>query len=285
MPFDLILENVAIRYQDHTLCDNIHLRLKAGTCTCLLGASGVGKSSLLHLIASISDKSVGLPIWTTRSVACEGQESRVTIFPAQLTGRIHTSDNQSLDERVMLMTQQDNLLPWLNILDNVLIGYTLRNKITDALQHEAETLLQQVGLASSDWQKKPKALSGGMRQRVALARTVMEDKPLWLLDEPFSALDAITRYKMQNLLAGLWKGKTVLLVTHDPLEALRLADEIYVMRGSPAQLEKVNIFSGTLTKPRELTPELLAQQAVILKMLVGGHSERYVQDDTALNYW
>ena len=222
---------------------------------------------------------------TTRSVACEGQESRVTIFPAQLTGRIHTSDNQSLDERVMLMTQQDNLLPWLNILDNVLIGYTLRNKITDALQHEAETLLQQVGLASSDWQKKPKALSGGMRQRVALARTVMEDKPLWLLDEPFSALDAITRYKMQNLLAGLWKGKTVLLVTHDPLEALRLADEIYVMRGSPAQLEKVNIFSGTLTKPRELTPELLAQQAVILKRLVGGHSERYVQDDTALNYW
>ena len=100
----------------------------------------------------------------------------------------------------------------------------------------ARGLLRAVGLAEAE-DKRPAALSGGMRQRAALARTLMEDRPVVLMDEPFSALDAITRLEIQDLAARLLTGHSVLMVTHDPLEALRLGHRILVMSGRPAQLE------------------------------------------------
>ncbi len=241
MTFDLSINHLTIRYHKQLIAQDLSLSIKHGQCVCLLGTTGIGKSSLLHLIANTSAHAM------------------------QWNGEITASDHQSLVHRVMLMTQNDNLLPWLNILDNVLLGYRLRNNCSTEIIQQAKATLLQVGLPEKDWIKKPAALSGGMRQRVALVRIFVENKPLWLLDEPFSALDAITRYKMQDLLGHFAQNKTVLLVTHDPLEALRLADQIYILQGSPATLKAMSV--PLTPKPRALTSELLTLQARILESM------------------
>jgi putative hydroxymethylpyrimidine transport system ATP-binding protein len=114
--------------------------------------------------------------------------------------------------------------------------------------------------------KKPDVLSGGMRQRVALARTLMEDKPVVLMDEPFSALDAVTRFEIQTLAAHCLQRRTVLLVTHDPWEALRLADQILVLRGQPATLSAPLLPPQAV--PRDLhAPALFELQKILLREL------------------
>ena len=126
-------------------------------------------------------------------------------------------------------------------------------------------MLDRVGLGA-EADALPHTLSGGMRQRVALARTLMEDRPIVLMDEPFSALDAITRIRLQELAAGLLAGRTVLLVTHDPLEALRLGDRIYVMAGRPASLHSAPAPDGPPPrKPRDRS--LQAMHAELLERL------------------
>jgi len=112
---------------------------------------------------------------------------------------------------------------------------------------------------------KPAQLSGGMRQRVALARTLMQDKPLVLMDEPFSALDAVTRHKLQTLSAELLKDKTVVLITHDPQEAVRLAHQLYVLQGTPAQAQHLVVPDAK--PPRALDGECAVLQQAILDQL------------------
>ena len=187
-----------------TVFDGVALPVVAGRWTCLLGRSGVGKSTIMRLIAGLADH-------------------------VRFTGRIDGDNGQQLDQRITLMAQQDSLLPWLNTIDNVLLGARLRGQQLD--RDRASQLIDQVGLGAH-LHKKPHALSGGQRQRVALARTLMEDRPLVLLDEPFSALDARVRAEMQELAAEQLAGRTVLLVTHDPGEAARLGDNIHVMTGT-----------------------------------------------------
>ena len=115
----------------------------------------------------------------------------------------------------------------------------------------------------------PAQLSGGMRQRVALLRTLMEERPVILMDEPFSALDALTRLKLQDLAAELVKGATVLMVTHDPLEALRLGHRVYVMAGKPAQIGEALVPPGIPPrKPGDL--EIVALQAELINRLEAG---------------
>ncbi|MBZ8117174.1 ABC transporter ATP-binding protein [Roseovarius sp. LXJ103] len=179
----------------------LDLQVAGGAWTCLLGASGVGKSTLLRLIAGVADG-------------------------VTLDGSITATDATSLKGRIAMMAQSDLLMPWLTITQNVTLGARLRGTAPDAPR--AEALLEQVGLAEHAG-KRPEALSGGQRQRAALARTLMEDRPLVLLDEPFSALDARTRAQVQDLTADLLKGRTVLMVTHDPAEAARLADHITIL--------------------------------------------------------
>lgn len=169
--------------------------------TCVLGRSGVGKSTLVRLIADLP---------------CAGQ----------FEGQITASDGAAVADRVSFMAQSDLLLPWLSVLENTVLGARLRGEQPD--MRKAEGLLARVGLANHSL-KKPRALSGGMRQRTALARTLMEDRPIALLDEPFSALDASTRADMQELAAEVLTDKTVLLVTHDPAEAIRLGHQIVVL--------------------------------------------------------
>lgn len=176
--------------------------------TCVLGRSGVGKSTVLRLVAGL---------------ACAGE----------FNGTVMASDGAPLLGRVSVMAQFDLLLPWLSALENTVLGARLRGQEPDF--ERARMMLGRVGL-SGHLRSKPDALSGGMRQRVALARTLMEDRPIVLLDEPFSALDASTRADMQELTAEVLAGKTVLLVTHDPAEAVRLGNQIVVLASDAVTL-------------------------------------------------
>ncbi len=191
-----------------TVLFDANLHLPAGQWTCLLGRSGVGKSTILRLILDLETG-------------------------GQFDGTMGATDGLALTDRISYMAQSDLLLPWLSVLENVCIGARLRGETPD--WHRAKSLLERVGL-SEHAAKKPSMLSGGMRQRAALARTLFEDRPVVFLDEPFSALDAGTRADMQELAAKVLQDRTVLLVTHDPAEATRLADQIIVMSAQAAKV-------------------------------------------------
>jgi putative hydroxymethylpyrimidine transport system ATP-binding protein len=215
----------------------LQIALPAGRCTALLGPSGVGKSTLLRLVAGL--------------------------IAAPKGARIAASDGAPLAGRVAWMAQQDLLLPWLRLRENVLLGARLRGERPDVAR--ADALIAAVGLAGREraW---PAELSGGMRQRAALARTLMEDRPIVLMDEPFSAVDAPTRHRLQDLAARLLAGRTVLLVTHDPLEAMRLAHKVMVLRGMPATAEEIEV--PDTAPPRDLRDaRVMAAAASLLESL------------------
>ena len=226
----------ALAHQGVPLFGKLRFRLEGGFWTCLLGPSGVGKTTLLRLIGGLAAGALVL-----------------------------ADDRMPVEGRIALMAQQDLLLPWLSVRDNVLLGSRLRGTSQAELRRRRDTamgLLACVGL-ERDADRLPGTLSGGMRQRAALARTLMEDRPIVLMDEPFSALDVITRHRLQDLAAELLSGRTVLLVTHSPLEALRLGHRVYVLSGRPAVPRGPLLPRGT--PPRDAAdPTLLAQHAELL---------------------
>ncbi|MBP2227391.1 putative hydroxymethylpyrimidine transport system ATP-binding protein [Azospirillum agricola] len=234
------VSSARLTYGGTVLFSDLTLTLEAGRTTCLLGPSGVGKTTLLRVLAGLAD-------------------------PEPPT-RVEAGDGRPLGGRIAYMAQQDLLLPWLSVLDNALLGDRLRRRKPDADRVErAIALLARVGLAGRE-RDRPASLSGGQRQRVALARTLMEDKPLVLMDEPFSALDALTRLRLQETAAETLAGRTVLMVTHDPLEALRIGDRLHVMTGRPAAIGPALEPPGTA--PRRVDdPALLALQAELLRRL------------------
>lgn len=232
----VIVNNASLCYQDKVLFDQLNFHLAAGQTTCLLGTSGIGKSRFLQLIAGLNTTSA----------------------------TVTTSDQKGLIGRLTYMPQTHALLPWLTILDNVVLGYRLRRENKPYLQ--ARELLHKLGLSGAI-EKYPAQLSGGMQQRAALARVLLEKRPIVLMDEPFSALDSITRYYLQELTANTLKDHTVLLVTHDPLEALRLGHHIAIMSGEPAKIKYINCKFIDLP-PRSLhNDELLQWQAKLLHYL------------------
>ena len=212
---------------DAPLFAPVDLELATGGWTCLLGPSGVGKSTMLRLIAGLD------------------------------TG-VRFQGSITCNQPVALMAQDPGLIPWLDVTENVTLGARLRGTLGASFMSKypgggsagpgkgqaergaappsrqsttdrAVRLIEAVGL-SDRAHHRPDSLSGGQRQRAALARTLFEDRPLVLLDEPFSALDARTRAQMQDLSARLLADRTVLLVTHDPAEAARLGDRILLLR-------------------------------------------------------
>ncbi|WP_194436967.1 ABC transporter ATP-binding protein [Vibrio fluminensis] len=234
------INHAYLQYQTNTIATlaNVNMSVPAGCWTVLLGRSGSGKTTLLRYLAGLLGDSV------------------------TIKGEIRSSDGQPFAQRIAYMAQQDLLLPWLNVLDNVCLSAKFGSTAQPKMQ--AQALLDQVGLGQYA-NAMPDQLSGGMRQRVALARTLMQDKPLVLMDEPFSALDAVTRHKLQGLAANLLANKTVILITHDPQEAVRLAEQLYVLQGTPAHAIKLNV-PNTLP-PRNLDAECAALQQAILQQL------------------
>ncbi|MDD2705482.1 MAG: ABC transporter ATP-binding protein [Acidocella sp.] len=237
-PPGIEISNLSLRYAGASIFEDLNLTLVAGKFSVLLGPSGVGKTSLLRIIAGLE---------------------------APADGYVRATDSKPLGGRIAYMAQQDLLLPWASALNNVMLGAALRGSARDT--DRAMVLLQRVGLHGRA-QALPAQLSGGERQRVALARTLYEDRPVVLMDEPFSALDAITRARIQNLAAELLAGRTVLLITHDPMEACRLGHSLAVLAGSPARLGIPIIVPGA--PPR--TPdddEVLHIQGELLRRLAG----------------
>jgi len=220
------------------LFDTLALTLPGGQWTCLLGPSGVGKTTMLRLLLDLETG-------------------------GSFSGAITASDAAPLQGRISYMAQSDLLMPWLSVRENVILGARLRGEHPD-MSH-AQNLIDRVGLGEHA-AKKPHQLSGGMRQRVALARTLMEARPVVLLDEPFSALDAGTRADMQELAAEMLIGKTVLLVTHDPAEATRLGHQIILMSADGATAWPM---PDTQPVRDNRAPGTLACQAALLDHLRG----------------
>lgn len=238
-PPGLAVARASLNFAGIALFRDLSVAFAPASLTALLGPSGVGKSSLLRLIAGLA--------------------------PAGTTGEVRADDGRPLAPRLALMEQRDHLLPWAGVLDNVLIGSRLRGEPPDPAR--ARHLLERLGLGDA-LALRPAALSGGMRQRVALARTLYEQRPVVLMDEPFSALDAPSRHRLQAEAAILLRGTTVVLVTHDPLEALRLADRILVLSGRPVRLAEVPVPPGPTPRPVG-DPGIAAAQARLLAALGG----------------
>jgi ABC-type nitrate/sulfonate/bicarbonate transport system ATPase subunit len=206
--------------------DGFDLDVRPGEFLCLLGPSGCGKSTLLNLLAGFSAPDAG-------ELSVDGE-------PVRGPG----------PERGVLF-QTPMLFPWLSTLDNVLYGPRARHERGDDVRRRALELLDTVGLAEAK-DAYPHELSGGMRHRAAFARVLVNRPRLLLMDEPFGALDAITRAAMQRFLLHLWERDrmTVVFVTHDVEEAVLLGDRICVMSGTPGRTRAV--FDVDLPRPRDL---------------------------------
>lgn len=219
-----------------TLIDAFDLKLPAEQWSVLLGPSGVGKTSLLRLITALPSA-------------------------ARIDGDITACDGAPIASRVTMMAQDDQLLPWASAVDNVTICARLRGE--RPRPDRAKALLAEVGLADLA-ARKPSHLSAGQRQRVALARTLYEDRAIVLLDEPFSALDAMTRHTMQDLAARLLAGRTVVLITHDPAEAVRLADCAWIL--TRAGITPCTLPPDMPPRAPEAAATIAAQAALLQRM-------------------
>lgn len=210
------INQVSLRFstkktQQHVL-DDISLTIDHGEFVVLLGPSGCGKSTILNLIAGFEKPNSG-------NIQCQG---RPVLTPGSDRGMVF---------------QQDNLYPWLTVRDNVSFGLRRQGTKQKKIQRETQRFLKLVGLQGFE-EHYPWQLSGGMKQRAAMARAWLPNPDVLLMDEPFGALDAQTRIMMQELLLSAWQQtrSTILFVTHDVEEALFLADRILIMSAYPGRI-------------------------------------------------
>ena len=230
------IQNLNLEFKGKKLFENLNFDILENRSTALLGTSGVGKSTLLRCIADLEKENI-------------------------TSGKIILKEGTN----IAWLSQENSLFPWLSILDNVQLYHHLKGTKTKQTLQKAKELLNQVNM-SAHQNKKTYELSGGQKQRVALARTLMQEANLILMDEPFSALDAITKIQLQDLTCELLKNKTVVLVTHDPQEAIKLANHIYIFKNQPVIIEEVASLQGTL--PHLLSNEKLwnLQEELITKI-------------------
>ncbi len=222
----LTLDNVSHYYFSSTgytkALEEISLSIKEGEFVSIIGPSGCGKSTILSIIARLMK---------------------------QTEGEIKLRDEPLIDSSLNIgyILQQDYLFPWKTVLNNILLGPKISVNITDKTKETARKLLEDVNLSHTE-NVYPSELSGGMRQRIALVRTLITDPEILLFDEPFSALDYVTKLKLENLVAKLMKtyNKTAILVTHDLGEAISMSDRIFLMEATPGRIAK------TFTVPEDL---------------------------------
>jgi NitT/TauT family transport system ATP-binding protein len=225
--------------------DGVSLDVAPGEFVCLVGASGCGKSTLLNLVAGLDQAS---------------------------SGRIELAEGV----RPGLMFQEAALFPWLTVEGNVELPLRLRGLPRDTRRERVAELLRTVHLADFG-RKRPHQLSGGMRQRVALARTLALDTPVLLMDEPFGALDAMTRDILHDELERIWSERhlTVLFVTHNVREAARLADRIILLSSRPGRI--IYTTRVDVPRPRRIdSPEVASIAAEVtarLRTEVGRHGQ------------
>jgi NitT/TauT family transport system ATP-binding protein len=215
--------------------DDVSLDIAPGEFVCLLGASGCGKSTLLNLVAGLDKPSAG---------------------------RIQTPAEGSA-----VMFQESALMPWLTARKNVELALRLRGVPRGERREKALALLDTVNLADAA-EKRPHELSGGMRQRVALARALAQDRPVLLMDEPFAALDAITRDLLHEELERVWRatGRTIVFVTHNVREAARLGQRVVLMGSRPGRIVQEWKIAKT-TGRRIESPEVAALSVEITEQL------------------
>lgn len=190
--------------------ENLNLNIKDGEFVAIVGPSGCGKTTLLSILCGLENKTSG-----------------EILFPKK-------------ELRMGYMLQNDTLFPWLNILDNCLLGLRIKGEINNENIERVKKLLDTYGLKEFIF-KYPRNLSGGMRQRVALIRTLAINPDVLLLDEPFSALDYQTRLAVSD---DVWKiikkeGKTTIMITHDVAEAISMADRVVVLSNRPSRVKKI----------------------------------------------
>ena len=256
----LEIDHVSVRFGEGSTAvealRDIDLRIESGEFVAVVGPSGCGKSTLLNAIAGL----------------IEPTDGAITIADRPVTGP---------DSDRAVVFQQPALFPWLNVLDNVAFG--LRMKGASRTEREARSmaaleLVQLGGFA----EKQPYELSGGMQQRVAIARALASDPAVLLLDEPFAALDALTRETLQEELNAIWRTtrKTCLFITHSVEEAVFLGTRILVMSSRPGRIihEDALVFAaavGEAQTPRAVkaSAPFIAKREEILEMIIRAHSE------------
>jgi len=217
------IDNISFSYGDKPILGGVSLDVEAGSFVCVLGQSGCGKSTLLRLLGGLEKPGSGGILVDGRPVAGPGLD-RGMVF------------------------QDYGLFPWMRAGDNITLAIKQKFPALSAAQRQAKALrrLADVELDAACYDKLPGELSGGMRQRCAIARAFAIDPPILLMDEPFAALDAVTRARLQELVLDLWQKeeqrKTIFFVTHDVDEALLLATDVCILGQSPGSIIHRHVF-------------------------------------------
>ena len=233
----LEIENIYYDYREkeelYPVLSDINLSVEEGEFICIIGPSGCGKTTLFNILVGLDRPDQG-------KIKLKGEDITCT--------RGH----------IAYMPQKDLLFPWRTIIENLLLGVEINKGDLEAARKEAENLIPLFGLEGFA-DSYPDQLSGGMKQRAALLRTVLTHHDILALDEPFGALDALTRSKMQDWILSIKAelNKTILFITHDIEEAITLADRIIVLKGSPAAVVKE--LKLELSYPRQKTDRIFIE--------------------------
>jgi len=252
-----------------TALQDISLGIAPGEFVCLVGASGCGKTTLLNLVAGLDQPTVG-----TVDVLFDNRDAGAADRPSSGSSRGPRTVPATRETGTALLFQDSALFPWLTVAANVELPLRLRGVAKSERRAVADDLLERVHLGGFG-PKRPHELSGGMRQRAALARALAQDAGLLLMDEPFGALDAITRDLLHDELESLWadRGFTVLFVTHNVREAARLGDRIVLLTSRPGRV--ATAYPVDLPRPRRIDSAEIAGVAASvtdrLRAEVGRH--------------
>ncbi len=254
----IIIKNLTFAYagSDKVILNGLNMDVNEGDFVCILGQSGCGKSTFLRLLG-------GLEKPTDGEITVDGK-------PVKGAG---------LDRSIVF--QDYGLFPWMTVGENMLLALQQRykDKKKSELVEIARDMLGQVGLADDTYGKYPKALSGGMKQRCAIARSFSIDPPILLMDEPFGALDAVTRSRLQKMVYELWQKeeirKTVFFITHDIDEALILGTKIYVLGQAPSRI----LYQCEISPEKRPTGEAIYSNPEIIK--IRHHLMQCINNDIA----